>query len=81
VHRARAHHDEQPRISAPDHVFDLAAAVQHGVVQVGGERQLVVEQRGAHQRHDRVDALVADPLDLGDGHDCVIPSAGALGCR
>ena len=34
VHRARADDDQQPRISAVEHVLHLAAAVQHGVVQV-----------------------------------------------
>jgi hypothetical protein len=28
----------------------------------------VVQQGGAHQRHDGADALVTDALDLGDGH-------------
>jgi Lon protease-like protein len=76
VHRARPDHDEQAPVAAGQHVLHLAAAVQHGVVQIGEQRQLVVEQRRAHQRHDRVDALIPDSLHLGDGHG-FLPPPGA----
>jgi hypothetical protein len=50
-------------------------------VQVGGQRQLVVQQGGAHQRHDGGDALVAYALNLGDGHWWFISFGPAPGAR
>ena len=65
VDAAGADDHEQAVVIAVEDAGDRRAALEHGVLLLGGERQLLEDLRGRDQRHDLLDAAVANAVRVG----------------